>query len=205
MVGRARHFNCRPAGLGSDDSCRRHRSGEDRLKGTFVTPDQVVDGELVIDGGTITCVAVTCESPTVATRLTVTNSERNPCSSRGVQSCTALEAAIDHHSAHGTTCVVRSRPVGWCGDLGAARGRPTTITPAAGTGHAVGRLRVPRMLAGILRLAEADGRAARRAKESNAASTVLGVGRRSREATLRPDLRVEGRIRRGGLGHGASG
>ena len=96
------------------------------IKGTFVTPDQVVDGELVIDGGTITCVAVTCGSPAVATRITVTNSERNPCSSRGVQSCTALEAAIDHHSVHGTTCVVRSRPVGWCGDLGAARGRPTT-------------------------------------------------------------------------------
>ena len=34
------------------------------LKGTLVTPDQVIDGELVIDGDTITCVAVTCESPT---------------------------------------------------------------------------------------------------------------------------------------------
>jgi 5-methylthioadenosine/S-adenosylhomocysteine deaminase len=43
------------------------------LKGTLVTPDQVIDGELVIDGDTITCVAVTCESPTGATRITVTN------------------------------------------------------------------------------------------------------------------------------------
>jgi hypothetical protein len=32
------------------------------LKGTLVIPDQVIDGELVIDGDTITCAAVTCES-----------------------------------------------------------------------------------------------------------------------------------------------
>jgi 5-methylthioadenosine/S-adenosylhomocysteine deaminase len=43
------------------------------IKGTLVTPDQVIDGELVIEGDTITCVAVSCTDPPGATRLTVTN------------------------------------------------------------------------------------------------------------------------------------
>ena len=33
------------------------------MKGTLVTPDQMIDGELVIEGDTITCAAVTCEAP----------------------------------------------------------------------------------------------------------------------------------------------
>ena len=43
------------------------------LKGMLVTPDQVIDGELVIEGDTITCVAVSCTAPAGATRITVTN------------------------------------------------------------------------------------------------------------------------------------
>ena len=43
------------------------------MKGTLVTPDQVIDGELVIEGDTITCVAVSCTEPPGATRVTVTN------------------------------------------------------------------------------------------------------------------------------------
>jgi cytosine/adenosine deaminase-related metal-dependent hydrolase len=43
------------------------------IKGTLVTPDQVVDGELVIEGDTITCAAATCTAPDGATRITVTN------------------------------------------------------------------------------------------------------------------------------------
>ncbi|HSE65585.1 MAG TPA: amidohydrolase family protein [Gemmatimonadales bacterium] len=43
------------------------------IKGTFVTPDQVIDGEMVVDGDTITCVAVSCAAPDGATRITVTN------------------------------------------------------------------------------------------------------------------------------------
>jgi len=43
------------------------------IKGTLVTPDQVVDGELVIEGDTITCVAASCTAPAGATRITVTN------------------------------------------------------------------------------------------------------------------------------------
>src|SRR5437016_2399783 len=43
------------------------------IKGTLVTPDQVVDGELVIEGDTITCVAASCTAPPGATRITVTN------------------------------------------------------------------------------------------------------------------------------------
>src|SRR3989442_5915394 len=43
------------------------------MKGTLVTPDQMIDGELVIEGDTITCVAVSCTAPTGATRVTVTN------------------------------------------------------------------------------------------------------------------------------------
>jgi 5-methylthioadenosine/S-adenosylhomocysteine deaminase len=43
------------------------------IKGMLVTPDQVIDGELIIEGDTITCVAVTCEAPAGATRITVTN------------------------------------------------------------------------------------------------------------------------------------
>jgi 5-methylthioadenosine/S-adenosylhomocysteine deaminase len=43
------------------------------IKGTLVTPDQVLDGELVIEGDTITCVAASCTVPAGATRVTVTN------------------------------------------------------------------------------------------------------------------------------------
>src|SRR5438128_2456908 len=43
------------------------------IKGPLVTPDQVVDGELVIEGDTITCVAASCTAPAGATRITVTN------------------------------------------------------------------------------------------------------------------------------------
>jgi len=43
------------------------------IKGTLVTPDQVIEGELVIDGDAITCVAVSCTAPVGATRITVTN------------------------------------------------------------------------------------------------------------------------------------
>jgi 5-methylthioadenosine/S-adenosylhomocysteine deaminase len=41
------------------------------LKGTVVTPDQVLDGEVVIEGDTITCVAADCAGPAGATRITV--------------------------------------------------------------------------------------------------------------------------------------
>ena len=37
------------------------------IKGMLVTPDQVIDGELVIDGDTITCVAASCTAPAGAT------------------------------------------------------------------------------------------------------------------------------------------
>jgi len=43
------------------------------MKGKIVTPDQVIDGELVFEGDTITCVAVSCTDPPGATRITVTN------------------------------------------------------------------------------------------------------------------------------------
>jgi hypothetical protein len=43
------------------------------IKGMLVTPDQVIDGELIIEGDTITCVAVICEAPTGATRIAVTS------------------------------------------------------------------------------------------------------------------------------------
>ena len=43
------------------------------IKGPLVTPDQVLDGELVIEGDTITCVAPSCTAPAGATRITVTN------------------------------------------------------------------------------------------------------------------------------------
>ena len=43
------------------------------IKGTLVTPDQVIDGELVIEGDTITCAAASCPDPPGATRITVTN------------------------------------------------------------------------------------------------------------------------------------
>ena len=39
------------------------------LKGMLVTPDQVIDGELVIEGDTITCVAVSCTAPAGASRF----------------------------------------------------------------------------------------------------------------------------------------
>lgn len=43
------------------------------LKGTLVTPDEVFDGELVIEGDTITCVAVDCDDPRGATLFSITN------------------------------------------------------------------------------------------------------------------------------------
>jgi len=43
------------------------------LKGKIVTPDQVLDGEVVIEGETITCVAVDCDDPAGATVFTITN------------------------------------------------------------------------------------------------------------------------------------
>src|SRR5215467_3323590 len=43
------------------------------MKGKIVTPEQVIDGELVIEGDTITCVAASCTDPPCATRVTVTN------------------------------------------------------------------------------------------------------------------------------------
>jgi 5-methylthioadenosine/S-adenosylhomocysteine deaminase len=43
------------------------------IKGTLVTPDQVIYGELVIEGDTISCVATSCTDPPGATRVTVTS------------------------------------------------------------------------------------------------------------------------------------
>lgn len=43
------------------------------LKGKLVTPDEVLDGKLVIEGDTITCVAVDCTEPPGATIFTITN------------------------------------------------------------------------------------------------------------------------------------
>jgi cytosine/adenosine deaminase-related metal-dependent hydrolase len=43
------------------------------LKGTIITPQEVIDGTLVIEGDTITCVAVECTEPDGATIFTVTN------------------------------------------------------------------------------------------------------------------------------------
>jgi hypothetical protein len=43
------------------------------LRGTIVNPDQVLKGEVVIDGDTITCVAADCTDPAGATQITVTN------------------------------------------------------------------------------------------------------------------------------------
>ena len=44
------------------------------VKGTLVTPDEVIaDGELVIEGDTITCARASCPAPDGATRITVTN------------------------------------------------------------------------------------------------------------------------------------
>src|SRR5438094_3135836 len=43
------------------------------LKGKIVTPDQILDGEVVIEGETITCVAVDCDDPAGATIFTITN------------------------------------------------------------------------------------------------------------------------------------
>ncbi len=37
------------------------------LKGRLITPEEIIDGELVIDGDTITCVAVDCQDPPGAT------------------------------------------------------------------------------------------------------------------------------------------
>jgi 5-methylthioadenosine/S-adenosylhomocysteine deaminase len=43
------------------------------LKGKLITPDQMLDGKLVIEGDTITCVAVDCTEPAGATIFTITN------------------------------------------------------------------------------------------------------------------------------------
>ena len=43
------------------------------MKDKIVTPDQLIDGELVIDGDTITYVAASCPDPPDATRIPVTN------------------------------------------------------------------------------------------------------------------------------------
>jgi len=43
------------------------------LKGMLVTPEQILEGELVIEGETIACIAVDCEDPAGATRYSVTN------------------------------------------------------------------------------------------------------------------------------------
>lgn len=43
------------------------------IKGTLMTPDQVIDGELVIEGDKITCAAATCPASDAATRISVTN------------------------------------------------------------------------------------------------------------------------------------
>ena len=43
------------------------------ISGTLVTPDEVFDGDLVIDGDRITCAAASCPTPDGATRITITN------------------------------------------------------------------------------------------------------------------------------------
>ena len=43
------------------------------LKGKIVTPEQILDGEVVIEGETITCVAVDCDDPAGATVFTISN------------------------------------------------------------------------------------------------------------------------------------
>jgi 5-methylthioadenosine/S-adenosylhomocysteine deaminase len=43
------------------------------LQGRLVTPDAIIDGELVIDGETITCVAVDCPDPPGATRFVISD------------------------------------------------------------------------------------------------------------------------------------
>src|SRR5262249_18372537 len=43
------------------------------MMGKIVAPDQIIDGELVIEGDTITCVAASCTDPPGATRITITN------------------------------------------------------------------------------------------------------------------------------------
>src|SRR5918992_1122242 len=43
------------------------------LRGKLITPDQVLDGKLVLEGDTITCVAVDCTEPPGATIFTITN------------------------------------------------------------------------------------------------------------------------------------
>ena len=43
------------------------------LKGKIITPDQILDGEVVIEGETITCVAVDCDDPAGATVFTISN------------------------------------------------------------------------------------------------------------------------------------
>jgi hypothetical protein len=43
------------------------------LKGTFVTPGKQLEGELVVERDTITCLAVDCEDPPGATLLSITD------------------------------------------------------------------------------------------------------------------------------------
>jgi hypothetical protein len=54
------------------------------IRGTLVTPDQVLDGTLVIDGDRITYVAVSCDIPAGATSITVTQAFVFPGCPRGV-------------------------------------------------------------------------------------------------------------------------
>jgi len=42
------------------------------LIGKLVTPDETIDGKLIIDGDTITCVGADCQEPAGATVITVT-------------------------------------------------------------------------------------------------------------------------------------
>lgn len=48
-------------------------SSKQVLKGKLVTPEEVIEGEMVIEGSRITCVAVDCDDPVGATIFTVTN------------------------------------------------------------------------------------------------------------------------------------
>src|SRR5262245_53775694 len=43
------------------------------LRGKIVTPTGLLTGELVIEGDTITCVAITCTAPAGASVLTITD------------------------------------------------------------------------------------------------------------------------------------
>jgi hypothetical protein len=57
------------------------------LKGTLVTPDDIFDGKFVIEGDTITCVAVDCDDPAGATLFSITPAYIFPGFNRRSQSC----------------------------------------------------------------------------------------------------------------------